>query len=82
MMFKAIFKTVENRYTYIKYFCFSSAIKTHCRKLVVKKNGNDKSRILKGIIETAKSDLISENKGEINQKGIMVITDKKRNIKK
>ena len=77
-MFKAIFKIVENKYTYIKNFCFSKVIKTHCKKLVVKKKGKDKSKIRKGMIELEKSDLIKINKGDANQKGIITTIDNKR----
>jgi hypothetical protein len=48
----------------------------------VKKNGRERRRILKGIIESAKSALIAVNKGEINQKGRITTNEAKRKTKK
>jgi hypothetical protein len=49
---------------------------------VVKKKGRDKRRILKGIIQFAKSVFIKINNGEINQKGMITINDDARKMKK
>lgn len=81
-MFSKTFNKAEKRYTYIKYFCFPKVIIIHCRKLVVKKNGKDKSNILKGIMDWEKSAFIKVNKGETNQNGIRMTKENPKNTKK
>ena len=75
-------KSVENKYTTAKNFCFAKEIKIHCKKLVKKKNGKDKRRILKGTIAGIKSTFIKENKGDKNQNGKTITTDDIKNTKK
>ncbi len=81
-MFNVIFKIVEKKYTYIKNLCFFNAINVHCRRLVAKKKGSDKRRILNGIIEIEKSLFIKAKSGDINQKGIIKINEENKKIKK
>ena len=72
----------ENKYAFIRNFCLFNAIKVHCKRLVIKNKGRDKSKILKGSTAGTKSFFINVKKGEINQKGIIKIIPIKLNIKK
>ncbi len=81
-MFNNMLRAVEKKYTTIKYFCFPIVIKTHWRKLVVKKKGRDSKRILNGTTDKTKSFLIKLKSGDANQKGIATTIDVIKNTKK